>query len=415
MQVIQTATMGAEKRQSLPSAPSTIVVNPSAPTDPPSDPPAPIPAPVIPPATPPVPDEEAPEPSPTPSPQPDERAGGTLPWLDRPIFPGPNGEGPTAREALTNWGTPTEFGSRLPTPAATVAEGNWLWAPLFALAFIGLIAVPVRMLASTLRGRFTFRAPQLAGRNRGRVVAEEPVPRNPWLMGAVPLAVTAGLIVLAQGLNGEVRYVRLLFAVGVGLVILNVIGVTISSRLASQRLGVSGRLWFLPILLVAAAIATLIARLTGMEPPLVGGVLITAGFALAVPAKPRDLVGLAQVGGVLALAVLGWVAHGLVGPVDGFWASVLSETLATVCLAGLGSALILMLPIGALPGRAVLDWSRGRWVAATGIVATVAAAVLLPGVQPAFPVLATLLVIAGFAAICVAAWAWTNYVEVSRA
>ncbi|HEU4807986.1 MAG TPA: hypothetical protein VFT01_06950, partial [Homoserinimonas sp.] len=179
--------------------------------------------------------------------------------------------------------------------------------------------------------------------------------------------------------------------------------------------GVSGRLRFLPVLLLIAAIATVLARITGMEPPLVGGVLIAAAFTLSVPVKPRAMVNLAQVGSVLALALLAWPAHSLMGPVDGFWASVLSEMLATVCLAGLGSALILMLPIGALPGRVVLEWSRKAWFAATLAVGTVAAAVLLGGIQPAFPMLATLLIVAGFAAVCVAVWAWVNYVEVSRA
>ncbi|MHA6693113.1 hypothetical protein [Homoserinimonas sp. A520] len=412
VQAEQTTMMGGFGRTSNPSSQVTIVVNPGPPTATPA-PVIPPPAPIRPPSAPVVPEEPAP--TPTPSQTPDERAdSGTLPWLDRPIFPGPGGEGPTAREALTNWGTSTGFGSRLPTPQETVTTGNWLWAPLLAIAFIGLIALPLRLLATTLRGRFTFRKPQFAGRNRGAVVAEEPVPRNPWLMGAVPLAATAGLIVLAQGLNGEVRYLRLLFAVGAGLAILNVVGVAIATRFASRGQGVTGRLRFLPLLLLIAAIATVLARVTGMETPLVGGVLIGVGFALSVPARPRALVNLAQVGGVLALAMVAWPLHSLMGTVEGFWASVLYEMLATVSLAGLGSALILMLPIGALPGRVVLEWSPKAWFAATLVVGTVAAAVLLGGIQPTFPMLATLLTVIGFAAVCVAVWAWTNYVEVSR-
>lgn len=415
VQATQSATMGGANRTSNSSGRVTLVVNPAAPTQ--------APAPVIPPpATTPVlpkPKPVAPEepvPAPSPSPTPDERSdAGTLPWLDRPIFPGPGGEGPTVREALTNWGTPTGFGAELPSPRETVSGGYWLWAPLLAIAFIGLIALPLRLLATTLRGRSLFRKPQLAGRNRGTTMAEEPVPRNPWLMGTVPLAATAGLIVLAEGLNGEVRYLRLLFAVGAGLAILNVAGVALATRLAAHGQQVSGRLRFRPVLLVIAAIATVLARVTGMEPPLVGGVLIGVGFALSVPVRPRAMVNLAQVGGVLALAMVAWPLHSQLGAVDGFWASVLSELLATVCLAGAGSALILMLPIGALPGRVILEWSAKAWFAATLLVGTVAAAVLLGGLQPTVPVLATLLTVTGFAAVCVAVWAWNNYVEVSRA
>src|SRR5690554_1630835 len=403
---------------SNPSNQQTILVNPAPPVvtpDPVIPPPVPQPAPVLPAPAPPVVADE-PESTPTPTPTPSERAdAGTLPWLERPIFPGSSGDGTTIGEALTNWGTPTGFGSKLPTPGETVTGANWAWAPLFALAFIALLAMPLRLLAEVLRGRLPQRSPQLAGRNRIGEPAEEPVPRNPWLMGAVPLAVTAALIALAEGLNGEVRYVRLLFAVGAGLAILNVIGVAIATRLSSQRLGVSGRLRFLPILLVIAAIATLIARVTGMEPPLVGGVLIATTFAMGMPARPRAVVSLSQVGGVLMLALLAWVAHSLIGPVDGFWASVLVETLATVCLAGIGSALILMLPIGALPGRVVFEWSRGAWFGATALVATVTAAILIGGVQATFPTLAVLLTVAGFAAVSIAAWTWTNYARVSGA
>jgi hypothetical protein len=408
------ATQSNSAGNSIPSNQVTIVVNPAPPvvTPPPVVQPEPVPVPPKP--APPVTEPEAPEPAPSPTSS--ERADAeSLPWLDRPIFPGPGGGGPTIGEALTNWGTPTGFGSKLPTPAETVTSGNWAWAPLFALAFIALIAVPLRLLAGALRGRFAFRSPQLAGRNRQSGPIDEPTPRNPWLMGAVPLAATAGLIVLAEGLNGEVRYLRLLFAVGGGLAILNVVGVAISTRVASGRLGISGRLRFRPMLLVIAAIATLIARFTDMAPPLVGGVLIGVGFAMAVPVKPRALVNLAQVGGVLALALLAWVAHSLIGPVDGFWASAVVETLTTVCLAGFGSALMLMLPIGSLPGRVVLEWSRGVWLTATALVGTVTAAVLMGGVQPAFPTLATVLAVAGFAAVSVAVWAWSNYAQAARA
>jgi hypothetical protein len=412
-----TATQSQNWGTSNSSSAVTLVVNPAPPVEPPPAPqPAPAqPSPVLPAPKPVVPEEQAPEPEPAPSQTPDDRsdADSTLPWLDRPIFPGPGGRGPTIREALTNWGTPTGFGAGLPTLGDAFSGGNVLWALLLAVAFIGLIAVPLRLLASALREQLVSR-PQLAGRNQ-RIAGEEPKAGNPWVAGLVPLAATAGLIVLAEGLNGEVRYLRLLFAVGAGLAILNVVGVAIGTRIASRALGVSGRLRFLPILMVAAAIATLIARLTGMEPPLVGGVLIAVGFALGMPARPRALVGLAQVGGILILALLAWFGHSLVGPVEGFWASVLSETMATVCLAGVGSALILMLPVGALPGRVVLEWSRLAWLAATLPVATVAATVLLGGTQVAFPLLATVLVVAAFAAVCVAVWAWTNYVQVARA
>ena len=223
------------------------------------------------------------------------------------------------------------------------------------------------------------------------------------------------MITLAGGLGGEVRYLRLLFAVGLGLAILNVVGVAITTRLTSARQRVNGRLRFLPVLLLAAALAALFSRVTGIEPPLLSGVLIGAGFAFTVPARARALVNLSQIGAMLGLALLAWVGHSWLGPVVGFWASILSETLATISLVGIGSAVVLMLPLGALPGRVILEWSAGIWFAAILLVSTVAAAVILAGSVASFPVFATAIALAVFAATAVAAWAWTNYLKVSRA
>lgn len=407
---------GVGNQFSAASSAASLVVRPAPPRATPA-PAIPVPPkPVLPPpaAKPsPQPTEEA---APIPAPAPTERADAqNIPWLEQPIFPGQGGNGPTVREALTNWGTPTGFGATLPSFRDILSSGNLVWAPVVALLLIGLIALPARLLITSLRTRVGLGRMRLTGRNRRVLSTEDPAPRSPWLLGLIPLAVTAGLITLADGLNGEVRYLRLLFAVGAGLMILNLAGVALTARLSAGALNVPSRLRFLPLLLLAAATATALSRLTGIEPPLVSGVLIGSGFALAVPVKPRALVNLAQVGTVLALAVLAWIGHSAVGPVEGFWASALSETLATVCLAGIGSALVLMLPLGPLPGRVVLEWSPTAWFAAMLAVGTLAAGILLGASQAAFSLLTTALIVAGFAAISVAIWAWAHYVNVSRA
>jgi hypothetical protein len=411
------AVSASQVHPAVGSPPGTSAASPSVALEVRQAPPTNTPAPVVPSRPKPLPVPQSPpepahhEPEPSPSATPSHRAdASTLPWLDRPVFPSDGDGGPTVREALTNWGTPTGFGAQLPTLAQTVSGGSWLWAPLMALLFIGLVAVPLRMLVTAVHHRLAFGRMRLTGRNRLTPPPEEPVTaRNPWLMGAVPVAATAGLIVLAEGLNGEVRYVRLLFAVGLALSILNVVGVAVVTRVVAHATGIRSRLKFLPALLIAAAIATALSRVTGIDPPLVGGVLIGAGFALSVPARPRALVNLGQVGAVVVIALAGWVGHQLLGPVDGFWPSVASETLAGLCLAGVGSALILILPLGALPGRAILEWSTAAWFVAALTVATVAAVMLLGGAPATFPVLASAVIVTGFAAVCLAVGAWAYY------
>jgi hypothetical protein len=329
----------------------------------------------------------------------------------QPFVPGSGGPQPTLQEALTNWGTPTLFGSFLPTVADTVSEGSWVRGPLLAIAFILLVALPLRMLATTFRGRFHRPRTRLTGRNQVIPHTDDTATRHPWLVGAVPLAAASGFILVSVGFNGEVRFVRLLVAVGVGLAILNVVCVAVVARATSHAVRVSGRLTFLPMMLVAAAVSAILSRSTGLEPPVVTGVLIGVGFAGLIPARHRAIVNLAEVGSITVLAVLAWFAHSALGPVDGFWLSFSSETLATLCLAGLGSALILMLPVATLPGRVILEWSPVAWLVAIAVVATLTSVIVLGGSGTPFPVVGSLLVAGGFAALSLAAWSWVRFVE----
>ena len=352
----------------------------------------------------------APPPSATPSPTPGHSASPS-PAPPVPYVPGSGAPPPSLQESLTNWGTPTSFGTKLPTLAETLSHGNWLLAPLLALGFILLIALPLRLVASALRGRIRIPRTQLTGRNRALPEPDDTPPPNPWLVGAVPLAIAAGFIVLAVGVNGEVRFLRLLAAVGIGLAILNVVGVAIATRLSSKLQGVSGRLRFLPLLLLAAGIAALLSRWTGLEPPVLAGVLIGVGFTRTTPPRPRAIANLAEMGTIAVLAVAAWLARDLLGPVQGFWANLSIEVLATLCLAGLGSAPILMLPLGRLPGRVVLEWSPVAWLVAMAAVATLAWVIVLGGSDARFPVLGSAMLAGGFAAISLAVWAWMRYVE----
>lgn len=360
-------------------------------------------------APPPSPDQAAPPVTPSPAPEPPTDDADAAPPL--PARPdGPDWSAPAPDEALTNWGTPTGFGGTLTTFTDSVRT-PWYSSLILGLAFLSLIALPLRLLASALRGRLRLPRGQLTGRNlRADHPADTPRPINPWLAGAVPVAAAAGLIVLTGGVEGEVRYVRLALAVGIGLAILNIVGTAILTRLGSGWTGTSRRLRFVPIMLLAAALASLTSRWTGMDPPLVAGVLIGAVFAAATPVRRRAIVNLIHVGGILVLGVLGWLAHGVLGPVQGFWGSLASETLATLCLAGLGSALVLVLPIATLPGRVILEWSLAAWVATVLVVAGTVAAVVY-GNTLSGALLPWLASAAVFAALSLAMWLFVRFVE----
>lgn len=356
----------------------------------------------------------APTPSPSasaPPPPPSTPSPSTLPTF--PSF----ANGFTLEESLNNWGSSTDFGNALPGLAESVERGNWWRAPLLALGAILLIALPLRLLATSLRGRIRLPFGRITGRNRPDVPVEDAhtAGANPWLAGFVPFAVAVAFIAVSSGISGEVRYLRLAFGVAVALAVLNVVGVAIAARIGYRWQGVDGRLRFLPLLLIAAIVLGLLSRLTGLVPPLVTGALIGIRFAHDTPVRKRAIVNLVEVGVMLALGVAGWIGHALVGAVVGFWPALLSETLAALCLAGLGSAVVLMIPLAALPGRTIMEWHPWAWFGVSFVIATIAFAVILGGSGARFPLGPLLLAAGGFAAACIAVWAWLRFVARSPA
>ena len=312
--------------------------------------------------------------------------------------------------ALNNWSTPTEFGRALPTLSSNVISTHLALASLLALMFIVLVALPLRVLSVSVSGRFSRPSVRLTGRNRQRWErADVTQPTNPYLAGAVLLAAVAALIVFSGGITDEVRYLRLAAAVVTGLGILNVVGVAIATRAGARRCGVSGRLHFLPLLMLAAVCTALISRWTALEPPVVTGVLIGLTFGREISARSRAIVSLTEIGAITAIATLAWLGHGLLGSVDGFWGMFAEETLATLALAGFGSVVVLAIPIATLPGRAIFEWSRMVWVLTVAVVAVLGSMIVLGGAT--FPVLGALLLAAGFALMSVAVWAWFRFVE----
>lgn len=348
---------------------------------------------------------QPPPPSATPTPSPTR----TTPAPSRSVPEQPAAPAPPTGGPPSGWEQPGAFGSSIPTFTAAIADGNWLFAPLAALAFLVLVALPLRLLARTLLNRNRRPRIRLMGRAGSEPEPDDARPVNPWLAGLLPLATAVAVIVLAGGVDDQLRYLRLAVTTVTGLAILNLVGVVLPARLISRHRGVDGRPRLLLLLLIAAVLAAALSRATGIDPPVVAGVLIGTGFAGGLPARNRGTVRLAEVGSVTILAVLAWFGHGLLGS-TGFAAVAAGEVLATIALAGFGSAVVMILPIASLPGRVILEWSPPVWIVTALVVATVAAAVLL-GVPDDFPMLGSLAVAASFAALSLAVWSWRRFVE----
>lgn len=361
----------------------------------------------------------APTPTPTPTPEPSESPSPSAPPSS---FPPPSDSpwpipdaGGSLPQALTNWGSPTNFSTGIPGLQESVDRGNWWRAPLLALAAIVLVALPLRLLASTMRGRIRWPFGQITGRNTARSGATDSVatssgPLTPWLSMSLPFAVTVAFMVVAGGVSGEVRYLRLAVAVAGALAILNIVGVAVASRIGSVWQGVETQFRFRGLLFAAAIASGLVSRLIGLAPPLITGTLLGVRPNPEAPVRKRAIIGIVQVGTVLVLGLVGWIGFSAIGPVVGFWLSLFSEFFAALCLAGLGSAVMLLLPVGGLPGRVVYEWHRWAWFGIALGVATVTFGVLLGGASARFPLSILLLLAGGLAAVCVGVWAYFTLV-----
>lgn len=394
----------ASVAMTIASAPSATAAPPVvvAPTRPPAAP-APTPAPTAVPAPSVAPVVPAPQPeTPTPSPT--------------PVVPDPPDTEADATPPST-WGTPTKYGDAITTPGQTLTNNVWPLAAVLALGWLLLIAVPLRMVATTLRGRLALHGPHLTGRNRlssERRQVEEALPTvstHPAFVAGGMLLGAALLAVLASGIQGEVRYIRLTVAVAVGLAVLNT-GAALTVRWAGRGRGFGGDIRLVPLFLAVGAVTAIASRVAGVQPPLVMGIVVGATFAMGIAARERGIVQLAQVAAIALLATVAWVLWGAIGgatgTADGFWTSGISEILAATCLAGFGSALLLLLPVLSLPGRAIFEWSPPIWAGATLTVAALAAAMFI---GERFPLAAVTVGAAVVAVLCVSIWAWSRYVQ----
>ncbi len=326
-----------------------------------------------------------------------------------PSIPGGPGAPPPVTPITSNWGTATGFGGSLPTAAEVIERGGWLLAPIAGLAYLLLLAVPLRWFATHVRPRSV--APRVRFTGRNRLGELEELPRrtlSPVLVAAATLGGAAIIAALSGGIDAEVRYLRLTAAIGLGLVVLNIVGVLLPARIAGRVSRVRVGVRLLPGILIAALLLALVSRFAELQPPLLVGVLIAAAAVLGSSRRALAGVAVAQTSGVAALAMIGWAAHDLLSAGTGFWMTLWAETAAAMALGGLGSLLMLLLPIGPLPGRILYAASRPAWAAIAVVSASLVGAILASG--PAFPLAALILLAAALAAVLVAVTVWVRWV-----
>ena len=362
------AAPGAPPAPTAPNAPSAEQP-PAAPAEPPASDPQAAPAP--------------------------DYGQGIVPGL--PFFPPPVG-GYSGLPPLETWDIPTYYGAAIPSVSSASSPARWTLALALAGGFLVLVAFPLRLLLAALRTR-GLRRPE---RTDGEPLLAPPVTAVLALGAAVLLAAIAG------GIQGEARYLRLMIGIGLALTTLNAASV-LTAKLAGRAVpgGVAIRL--APLFLAIAAVTAIASRTGGIQPPVIVGVVLAAAFAVETTTRQRGIVSLLQLVVMAALGLGAWLGHSALGPVEGFGLSLASETLAALCLAALGSVVMLLLPVSQFPGRLIFDWSPLAWIGVALPTVTVAA-VVIAGAQ-SFPIGWVVGASLTFAAVATAVWAWIDLVE----
>ena len=357
---------------------------------------------------------EAPQSGESPSPDPTTPSSPT-PDATTPPLPD-DGSG---QPATSHWGTQTGFGNALPSAEQIIEHGGWALAPVVALVYVLLVALPLRAYATIVGPRLGTSPWRLTGRNREDdepdgapdeppVEGEERPLLSPLLIVVATFAGAALIAALSGGIAADVRYIRLMAAIGLGLVLLNLLAVVLPARIAGHLLRAPARARLLPGILVIALFAALLSRFLDLQPPVLLGVLITCLALEPARLRARGGVAIAQIGGVATLALLAWAVHTLLMPSIGFWQTFAAETTAAIALGGFGSLLLLLLPVGRLPGRELYAVSRGAWAVVALASAALTGAIVASGAS--FPLLPLGLVALGVAAVLTALTVWVRWV-----
>ncbi|WP_345764017.1 hypothetical protein [Diaminobutyricibacter sp. McL0608] len=343
--------------------------------------------------------------------------------------PTPSARAPHATHGgLETWSGASQFTSATPPTISPGAIPGWLRSLLLAAAALLLLALPARLLASTLaRARAEHpggERPRVFGRNTPHpIVDTDDADAHPsglaqrrLLTGSAYVA-AAALITLSSPVDDFVTYLRVLVAVLLALVVVNVAWLVVPWIASTHLTGSRPKIEFLPRSLLLVAVAAIGSRLLGLHPAVLFGLLVGVIVTPALSRVASGRLAAAQVAGLAGIGVLAWLTLGpLPDPSDPLTAFG-TELADAITLLALGSAAISLLPVGGFAGRAIFLWSRRVWGALSLAVYTVLFALLLPVARLWTAGNVSLVLVVGvvaFAALSVSVWLWERFVEPAR-
>lgn len=163
--------------------------------------------------------------------------------------------------------------------------------------------------------------------------------------------------------------------------------------------------------LVIVIVAVLVARLLGLDPGVIFGLVAGIAFAASLRAANSALVTIVGSAFGLALALVAWVAYSFLAPIEwgGNVAMVFAvEFLAGVTVKGVSTLPLSLLPLGNLDGAKLFGWKKVAWGAsyAAGLAAFILVLATVPKSWDEIPdFLRWLSIFGAYAVVAIVVWA----------
>ncbi|HEY6962096.1 MAG TPA: FGLLP motif-containing membrane protein [Gaiellaceae bacterium] len=319
------------------------------------------------------------------------------------------------------------------TAFALAAPGDGFLHHRRVLADAGLVALALLLLVALIGFPADwFNDTYVENRERLRAAwwrllgRAEPPRRPPTRLGLAAFLVVAGALTCAatDWPTFDRAYLWTLMGTTAGVAALT-FGFQLPAILSARAVHLRGRLQVLAGSVCVAAVCVAASRALHLDPPYLYGLIAV----FVVEREEDDAAGArdAALGAVatLGLSVGAWLldlrirgAAAAAAPSPGVLA--LDAALVTVFVAGLGSMVFALVPLPFLPGRAILRWRRGVWVALFAVGAYAFALIMLTprdGYVANVPwnhVAAALVTFAVFALVSVAFMAWLRFTRPRR-
>jgi len=315
---------------------------------------------------------------------------------------------------LDTW--PSAITSAIPTVLDVLTSPATIGLAVgLALVILLLVALPTEVLNATIEsntGRFggVFAAIQSAvDRATEWFIAAT---RTPLIATAILLLTTSTIFGFVDpGFGIDLTSLRLVLSLTLALFVVTYVASVVTGRIVQKRWSLAWSIGMQPTALVFAVVGVIVARLLDFSPGFLVGLIIGLELAHEATDRQRVRTSIVKYGVIVAFALTAWIGYSVWIAVQGtgvanFADGLVQDALVAVTSEGLTAAMVAILPLGFLDGRAIFQHNKKLWAITFVLVATAFALLVLPSAvagQEIGDVASWVAVLIGFAALTLGA------------